>query len=222
VIDDRLLDTIDEFELVDMPPQELLQRIRERGVLTPAQLARAMQEELRPSVLAMLRETLLRMSANAVDRQVLSELRQANGGSPTEVRGRIVLCLPVRPGLEQRIRGGAKYAQAHDATFTVVSVRPHGLSEEEKKLLGTYGALTRQLGGEFVRLDSRVVAPALARFIKDSLATEVIVGHRRRPRWRPWDTTAELIRLLQGVDIHIVRRDHSVIGPDRKVTPAAL
>jgi K+-sensing histidine kinase KdpD len=48
----------------------------------------------------------------------------------------------------------------------------------------------------------------MARFIEQSLATEVIMGHRRRSRWRPWDTTAELIRLLQSVDIHILRREH--------------
>jgi hypothetical protein len=34
----------------------------------------------------------------------------------------------------------------------------------------------------------------------------VILGHRRRARWRPWDTTGEVIRLLQGVDIHVLRR----------------
>ena len=57
-----------------------------------------------------------------------------------------------------------------------------------------------------MRLEEEPVAQALARFIDRSLATEVILGHRRRPRWRPWDTTGELIRLLQGVDIHVLRR----------------
>ena len=75
-------------------------------------------------------------------------------------------------------------------------------------LLGGYTALTHQLGGELVRLDDRAVAPALARFVRDRLATEIILSHRRRRRWRPWDTTAELIRLLQGVDIHVLRRRH--------------
>jgi len=208
VIGDELLDMIDEFELVDLPPDEVLRRIRERAILTPAQLAQAMQQELRPQVLAMLRETLLRMCADRVDRQFLRELRETDGSSPAEVRGRIVLCLPVRAGLEERIRTAARYARAQDATFTVVSVRPRGLTEAEKSLLGTYTALTHQLQGEFVRLDGHAVAPALARFIEETLATEVIVGHRRRPRWRPWDTTAELIRLLQGVDIHVLRRGH--------------
>jgi two-component system sensor histidine kinase KdpD len=209
LIEDEVLDMIDEFELVDLPPAELLERIGERAVLTPAQLARAMQQELRPQVLAMLRESLLRMLANHVDREFLRDQREMDRGGPAaEVRGRIVLCLPARGGLEERIRASARYAGAQDATFTVVCVRPHGLTESEKTLLGSYAALTHQLHGEFVRLEDRAVAPALARFVADSGATEVILGHRRRPRWRPWDTTAEVIRLLQGVDIHVLRRQH--------------
>jgi two-component system sensor histidine kinase KdpD len=206
VVGDELLNMIDEFELVDLPPDELLQRLREGGVLTPAQMAQALQQELRPAVLAMLRETLLRIAADHVDRQFISELRDAGSGASAEVRGRIVLCLPVRAGLEDRIRTAASYAQSQDATFTVVSVRPPGLSDDEKAFLGAYSTLAHQLGGDFVRLEGRPVAPTLARFIIDSHATEVIMGHRRRPRWRPWDTTAEVIRLLQGVDIHVLRR----------------
>jgi K+-sensing histidine kinase KdpD len=140
-----------------------------------------------------------------VDRQFVRDLDETHGGS-AEVRGRIVLCLPVRPGLEERVRAAARYAQGLDATFTIVSVRPPGLTDEDKTVLGTYAALTHQRGGEFVRLDGRAVAPARAGFIVRSMATEVILGHRRRRRRWPWDTTSELIRLLQGVDIHVVRR----------------
>jgi K+-sensing histidine kinase KdpD len=165
-----------------------------------------MQQELRPQVLATLRETALRMTADYVDRQFVRDLGEAGGSSPAEVRGRIVLYLPVGPGLEDRIRAAAKYAHAQDATFTVVSVRMPGLSEAEKTLLGTYASLTHQLQGEFVRLEGRNVARTLAEFIQRSMATEVILSQRRRSGWRPWDTTSELIRLLQGVDIHILRR----------------
>jgi len=206
VVEDELLEVIDEFELVDLPPEDLLTRIRQNRLLEPADLARAMQGELRPVVLGMLRETMLRRAADQVDRQFVRDLREAGNVTSVEVRGRIVLCLPVRRGLDERIRSAAGYARAQDATFTVVTVRPPGLSEAEKSLLGSYTALTHQLAGEFVRLEERAVAPALARFIVDSQATEVILGHRRRARWRPWDTTAEVIRLLQGVDIHVLRR----------------
>jgi two-component system sensor histidine kinase KdpD len=206
VVEDELLDVIDEFELVDVPPDELLRRVREKAILSPAHLALAMQRELRPQVLAMLRENALRAAADRVDRQFVSELHETGGAGAGEVRGRIALCLPVRQGLEGRIRAAAQYARTQDATFAVVSVRRPGLTEAEKTILGTYTALTHQLGGELVRLDGTLVAPTLARHIVDSLTTEVILGRRRRRRWLPLDTTGELIRLLQGVDIHVLRR----------------
>ena len=218
LIDDEYLGLVDDWEVVDLPPGDLLQRIRANALLTPAQLSVAMQRELRPSVLAMLRESALRMIADHVDRRFVEDMREAtgsvagvrglsgDGSRRAEVRGRIVLCLRLQPGLEDRIRNAATYAHAQDATFTVVTVRPAGLSESDKALLGTYSTLTHQLRGEFVRLKGSSVARTLAQFIQQTFATEVIIGHRRRPRWRPWDTTGELIRLLEGVDIHILRR----------------
>ena len=71
--------------------------------------------------------------------------------------------------------------------------------------MGGYAALTHQLGGEFVHLHGSSVASALVEYIRDSLATEVILGHRRRSRWLPADTTSEVIRRLSGVDVHILK-----------------
>lgn len=203
LVDDAVVQLIDELEIVDIPPEDLLHRISERSLLTPAQLAVCMQRELRPAVLQMLRETALRIIADHVDRQLSGYLPA--GSSPFEFRGRIVLCLPIRPGLEDRIRDAARHAGHHDAKFSVVTVRTRSLSDEEKGWLGAYAALTHQLKGEFVRLEGRRVAPALAEYIGESQATEVVLGHRRTSRWRPWDTTSELIRLLAGVDVHILR-----------------
>jgi two-component system sensor histidine kinase KdpD len=203
LLDDAVVQLIDELEIVDIPPEDLLRRISERSLLTPAQLAVCMQRELRPAVLQMLRETALRIIADHVDRQLSGYLPA--GPSPFEFRGRIVLCLPIRRGLEDRIRDAARHAAHHDAKFSVVTVRQRALSDEEKGWLGAYAALTHQLKGEFVRLEGRRVAPALAKYVMESQATEVVLGHRHRSRWRPWDTTGELIRLLAGVDVHILR-----------------
>jgi two-component system sensor histidine kinase KdpD len=203
LLDDEVVQLIDELEIVDVPPSDLVVRIREHQVLTPAQLARAMQRELRPAVLEVLRETSLRTIAELADRDLAAYLPAT--ASPLEFRGRVVLCLPIRPGLEERIRAAARYAATQDAKFGVVTVRTRDLSEAEKELVGSYAALAYRLRGEFVRLDGRQVAPALAAYIRDSKATEVILGHRRRTRWRPWDKTSELIRRLAGVDVHILR-----------------
>ncbi|MGH7883038.1 MAG: hypothetical protein ACREN8_09075 [Candidatus Dormibacteraceae bacterium] len=81
----------------------------------------------------MLRESALRLIADRVNQRFLADLYQHDGSSPHEVRGRIVLCLTGRLGLEERIRKTAKYAQAQDATFTTVTVRTRRPSETDKR-----------------------------------------------------------------------------------------
>jgi K+-sensing histidine kinase KdpD len=83
--------------------------------------------------------------------------------------------------------------------------RPRNLFRPREGRLGAYAALADQVGGEFIRLKGSNVAATLAAYIRDSQATEVVLGHRRRARWRPMDTTSELIRRLAGVDVHILR-----------------
>jgi two-component system, OmpR family, sensor histidine kinase KdpD len=205
LIDDSALEAIDELELVDMTPADLLQRLRENSVLTPAELAVAFQHELRLNVLEALRESAFRVIAEHADRQLVGYMRENGVDVPWEVRGRIVLCIPVQRELEARIRRAHAYAAAQDAKFAVVSVRTKQLTDEEKGWMGGYAALAHQLGGEYVHLHGRSVAAALVAYVHESLATEVIVGHRRRARWLPGDTTSEMIRRLSGVDVHILR-----------------
>jgi two-component system sensor histidine kinase KdpD len=204
-IDDAALEAIDELELIDITPGDLLERLREQGVLSPAELAVALQRELRVKVLEALRESAFRIIAEHADRQLVGYMRESGVTVPWEVRGRIVLGIPVQRGLESRIRRAAAYAQVQDAKFSVVSVRTRQQSAEEKAWMGAYAALTHQLGGEFVHLHGRTVAQALVDYVHESLATEVILGHRRRSRWMPGDTTSEVIRRLSGVDVHILR-----------------
>jgi two-component system sensor histidine kinase KdpD len=203
LLGDEFFNQIDEIEYVDITPEDLLARIKQHAILTPAQLAAGMQRELRPAVLAILRETALRMTAEHMDRQLSGYLPTTQ--APLEFRGRIVLGLPVAAGMEERIRAVARYAVSQGAKLSVVTVRTHPLRDEEKAWLGGYASVTHQLGGEFVRLDDRNVARALVGYVREAQATEVVLGHRRRARWLPLDTTSEIIRLLSGVDVHILR-----------------
>jgi two-component system sensor histidine kinase KdpD len=205
LVDDTALEAIDELELVDITPADLLQRLREQLVLSPAELAVALQRDLRLRTLEALRESAFRVIAEHADRQLVGFMRESGVEAPWEVRGRIVLCVPAQGRLEDRIRRAHAYAAAQDAKFSVVSVRTRQQTDEEKAWMGGYAALTHQLGGEYVHLHGRSVASALVAYIHESLATEVILGHRRRARWRPGDTTSEVIRRLSGVDVHILR-----------------
>lgn len=203
LVDDGVLSTIDELELVDVPPDELIERLRDGRVVRPADLARMLQGELRPNVLRALREAAFRLIAEHADRRLVGYLRESGVSSPWEARGNILLCISIRPGLEGRIRRVGRMATVQDAHFRVVTVRRRGLTDEEKLLVGGYAALAHQLGGRFTTLRGRSIASTIAAYVRASLATEVVLGHRGG-RWRPGDTTSELIRHLSGVDVHIL------------------
>jgi len=207
LIDDNALQAIDELELIDITPPDLLERLREQRVMQPAELAVALQRELRLTMLEALRESAFRLIAENADRQLVGFMRENSVQVPWEVRGRIVLGIPVERNLESRIRRTAAYAQIQDAKLAVVSVRTRSMTDAQKEWMGAYAALTHQLGGEFVHLHGKSVARELVDYVHKSLATELILGHRRRNRWMPGDTTSEIIRRLSGVDVHVLRQE---------------
>src|SRR5207244_4152031 len=113
-----------------------------------------------------------------------------------------------------RLRRGEIMSPAEAARALQAEFRPQILSalrEMALRWLGEYAALVHREGGEFVSLHGRNVAAILARYMRKTLNTEVVLGRRQR-RWRPWDTTSTLIRLLEDVDVHILRRDEPVLA----------
>ena len=137
----------------------------------------------------------------------MNYMRERHIESPWEARPRIVVCVPARKGMAGRIGLASRMAAAMDAQFNVLSVRAGNLSDEAKRALGEYAEITHRLGGNFITVYGANVAEAVAAHVRDALATEVVIGHRRQ-RWRPWDTTSNLIRLLSEVNIHILRATH--------------
>jgi two-component system sensor histidine kinase KdpD len=209
---DEVLTSIDELEIVDVTPAALIDRLRRGEIMAPARAARALQSEFRPQILAGLRELAFRVIAEHTDRRLLDYMRERRIEIPWEARNRVVACVQARPGMESRIRQLAVHAARHEAQLTVVSVRPPRLSESQRRWLGEYAALVHQQAGEFVSLYGRNVAAAIASYVQTTLTTELVVGRRRR-RWRPWDTTSTIIRLLADVDVHILRREETATTP---------
>jgi K+-sensing histidine kinase KdpD len=214
---DEVLTRIDELEIVDVTPAVLLERLRRGEIMSPAEAARALQAEFRPQILSALREMAFRLIADHTDRRLVAYMREWKIEEPWEARPRLVACIPPRRGMEARIRRMAAFAARVAAQLTVVSVRPPHLSEEERRWLGEYAALVHREGGEYVSLYGRNVAATLAGYLRKTLNTEVVLGRRRR-RWRPWDTTSTLIRQLEDVDVHILRREE----PTPATKPATL
>ena len=218
VLADDVLSSIDELEIVDVTPGVLIERLRRGEIMSPADAARALQAEFRPQILSALREMAFRLIAEHTDRRLVAYMRERKIEEPWEARPRLVACIPPRPGMEPFIQRMATFAARTAGQFTVVSVRPPRLSESERRRLGEYAALVHREQGEFVSLYGRNVAATLAGYLRKTLNTEVVLG-RPHHRWRPWRTTSTLIRLLEDIDVHILRRDQPVPITKPPATP---
>ncbi|MGO8687824.1 MAG: universal stress protein [Candidatus Dormibacteria bacterium] len=202
VLDDSAVDAADEVELVDVPPVELEERLRQGEIMVPGEALQALQSEFRPEVLTTLRELALRRVAEHCDRRLVAYMSTARIQEPWEARPRVLVLVPPRPGQEAVIRRAAAHAVRRDDALTAVSVRRKPRSDEEKRLLGGYATLTHQLAGDFVTIDGRDVATTVAEYARGHRITEILV--MRSTRNSSSRTLRSLIRLVANVDVHVV------------------
>jgi K+-sensing histidine kinase KdpD len=205
VIEDAAVDAADEVELVDIVPSELEERLRDGLIMSPRAAVHALQGSFRPTVLATLRELTFRRVAQHTDRRLLSYMASKRIAAPWEARPRVLVCVPPLPGLESLISVAGRFAARRDDVLTALSVRSSHRTDEEKRLLGSYAALTHQLGGEFVTVDGSDIAATIAAYARDHRITEIVL--MRTPGRRQSRTLRRLIRLLVDVDVHILASD---------------
>ena len=204
VVDDSFLDLVTELEIVDITPSLLDERLR-RGEIVPAsEAAQARARAFRPEVLASLRELAFRLLAEHTDRRLVAYMRDRGIEAPWEVKPRVMLCVPPRPGMEEVIAVTATLAARLDGKMTAVTVRDRKRSEQEMQLLGTYAALTHHADGTFITLYEKDPATALTHYARKTLATEIVVTRGRGRR----GTLRKLIELLTDVDVHVLPNPH--------------
>jgi two-component system sensor histidine kinase KdpD len=204
VVDDAFLDEVTELEIVDITPSLLDERLRRGEIIPASEAALARAQAFRPEVLASLREMAFRILAEHTDRRLVAYMRDRGIESPWEVKPRVMLGVPPRPGMEDVIASTAALAARLDGKMTAVTVRDRKRSAQEMQLLGAYAALTHQADGTFVTLYERDPASALTHCARKILATEIVVTRGRGRR----GTLRKMIRLLTDVDIHVLPTPH--------------
>ncbi len=189
---DRLFDMADEVVLVDLPPDELLQRLKEGKVYLPQQAERAIQNFFRKGNLLALRELSLRRTADRVDEDVVAYRRDQSVSAVWPTQNSLLVCIGPEPGGEKLVRNGARLAAQFDVPWHVIYVEtPELLRLPEArrtrllkilKLAADLGAKTATLPGE----DAALVALTYAR--EHNLA-KMVLG-RRSVGWHayrfPW------------------------------------
>src|SRR5215469_3408434 len=138
-VPDSVLDRADDIEVVDLSPADLIQRLKEGKVYVPHQAERAIAHYFKPGNLTALRELALRRTAQRVDEQMLSYMRQHAITGPWGAGERVIVCVDPGPDSANTVRAAKRTAQGLDAELIALYVeteRHSLLSELELERLG--------------------------------------------------------------------------------------
>src|SRR5213595_2675974 len=149
-VPDAILDRADAIELVDLTPDDLIQRLKEGKVYVPKQATRALAHYFSPGNLTALRELALRRTAERVDEQLLTHMQAHAIAGPWAAGERILACVSEDPRAAGLVRYTKRLADRLDAPFTAISIeagRSLQLSDEKRDRLTDTMRLAEALGG---------------------------------------------------------------------------
>jgi two-component system sensor histidine kinase KdpD len=202
---DRIFDEANEVELIDLPPDDLLARLKAGKVYVSDQVGTATERFFRTPNLLALRELALRRTADRVD------------AAAQEYQGRERVSRPwlARDQAEQLVRFGKRFADALDAEWLVVAVETPDLlklSERERNRRIDVLRLAESLGAETVTLNGPSAVAALIEYARLRNVTRIVVGEVKRTGWRAWlrpSTSTELVRHGRGFDVSVIARSEA-------------
>jgi two-component system sensor histidine kinase KdpD len=206
---DRIFDEADEVELIDLPPDDLIERLRSGRVYVAEQAATATEKFFRKPNLLALRELALRRTADRVDAAARA-YRGDSSSHPSLARDRFLIAVAPDDQAEQLVRVGKRFADALDAEWLVVSVETPGLlklGERARNRRIEVLRLAESLGAQTVTLDGPEAATTLVEYARLRSVTRIVVGEPKRKGWRALlgrSTSIELVRLGRGLDISVI------------------
>lgn len=208
---DAVFEKADELELVDITPDELVERLREGKVYIPSQAQRAIQNFFQKSNLAALRELSLRRSADRINVDVQAA-RGAVPGRPTwATTERLLVCVGASPTSAKVIRTAKRMAAALHADWIAVNVETPGserMGAEAKQRLADHQRLAEELGAETVTLTGYKAAEEIVNYARSRNVTKIVVGKTDVPRWKSLLfglIVDELLRLSGDIDVYVIR-----------------
>ena len=199
-----------ELEVVDLPPDELIARLKAGEIYRPDEATRALQHFFVKSNLSALRELALRRAAQAVDRQMLDGLRATGDAGTYAGSERIVVAVGDQPGAETLVRAAKRLADAFGASWTAVSIetpRHAVLGPAARTAIADALQLATTLGATIATVPATDVIAGLRAHMAETRATALVIGKSRRSWWfeqRHGSVVDRLVRGLDGIAIHVV------------------
>ncbi|UWG96590.1 sensor histidine kinase KdpD [Dehalobacter sp. DCM] len=207
-VPDRILNDA-KIHLVDIPDEELIQRLKEGKVYVPDQAERAINKFFRPGNLNALRELALRYTAQRVDRQMETYMQAHAISGPWPAGEKVLVSISSSPFASKLLRMGSRMANRLQSELIAVYVESsrQPLKEEQKELLTKNLNLAEELGAEILTVTGDDIAEELLEIAKKRNVTQIIIGKPLRSgisgflRNSPVD---KIIRNSEGISVHVI------------------
>lgn len=223
---DDIFDRADEVELVDLSPDDLLERLREGKIYLPQQAVNALQGFFKKANLTALRELSLRKTAERVGQQLQSERLQQFARQTWPTAERVLVCISPSRTSAKVIRSAKRLAVSLNAEWIAAFVetpRLKSMDDASKDLLFKHFRLAERLGAETVTLSGLSIADELITYARSRNVSKIVIGKSDRSWWvdlflRP--QVDQLLRKSGEIDVYVVRGigadNHDVTKADRQ------
>ena len=224
-IPDRIFDDADQVELVDIEPEDLLERLRAGNVYHAVQAERAQKNFFTVENLTALREIALRRCADRTGR--LADAARVLGNRDYYTNEHILVCVSPAPTNPRIVRTAARMAKAFRGQITALFVEsPHtqNMSDEDRGRLVANMALAEQLGAHVETVYGDDIAFQIAEFARLSGISKIVMGRTgevkgaHKALFGRKSLVEQLIAIAPNLDIYIIP-DKTVPQPDKSKKP---
>ncbi len=188
-VPDRVFDEAEEVVLVDLTPDELLQRLKQGKVYFEQQAERAIRNFFRKGNLIALRELALRRTADRVDVEMLQYRRDQSVAPVWQTRESLLACVGAGPDADRVVRSAARIASRLDVPWHAVYIEtPAGMRRQAayREQVLRMLKLAQSLGAETATPAGNEEVASIVKFARDHNLSRIIVGRTPRRRWLPW------------------------------------
>src|SRR4249920_378046 len=214
-VPDSVFDRADGIELIDLTPDDLIQRLKEGKVYVPKQAERALEHYFSPGNLTALRELALRRTAERVDEQLLTHMQANAIAGPWAAGERILVCISEDPRAAGLVRYTKRLADRLHAPWTAVAIetrRSLQLTDDQRDRLADTMRLAEALGGEAITIPSvgRRIADDLINFAHANNVTQIIIGKSNRSWWfelARGSVVHDLVRRSGNISVNVIAGD---------------
>ena len=212
-VPDSIIDRADDIELIDLTPQDLIQRLKDGKIYVPHQAERAVKHYFLPGNLAALRELALRRTAQRVDDQMVDYMRSHAISGPWGASDRVLVHVDGGPGSVALVRHARRIADGLRGPWTAIHVEGGGWREQARQT-GTSEAmrLAERLGGETVTVPGADAATAIVDYAQSHNFTHIIVAPSGQAHWTELflgSTAQRVIKRAGTIHVHVLAEEKS-------------